>query len=279
MKRAESVSEENWNVILFDKQFSMNQPVEVAVGYRVTYDNTLSVAVFDMGPKKGYSDLVSADGVNWSNMQALGGVDNNWCINALVVRKRDIQQIMQKNEMVDIHNPLVKRMEDKNINIVSVPLSAAAAFADKASSATLRLNGFNIYKNDVRQNSSPQTILYYNDSSIAGGNYSYRVSAVYNEGATEVSSESIVIDLTGGLGIEEQAKEILISAYPNPANQVFYVNGDYKSLQITDMAGVIVKRHNNPANSVYVGDLSAGTYLLRFTLHDSNVVVRKLVVR
>jgi hypothetical protein len=281
MKRAdEPVSEGSWNVILFDRQFSMNQPLEVALGYKVTYENSTSVAVMDLGPKKGYSDLVSVDGVAWYNMQAVLGYDNNWCINALVVRKRDVQQVMQKNGAINIFSPLVKRIGTNNSSIVSAPLSALSAATDKTASATLRLNGFNIYRNDVQQNSSPETSLYYNDSGITGGDYSYRVSAVYNEGAEEVSSEPIVINLTGsGLGIEERAKEILISAYPNPANQVFYVNGDYKSLQITDLTGVTVKKQKNAVNSVYIGDLSAGTYLLRFTLHDSSVVVKKLVVR
>jgi hypothetical protein len=409
MKRAEDgVSENNWNTVLFDRAFSMDQPIEVAVGYKVTYENTESVAVVDFGPKKGYSDLLSGDGVQWSNLQS-NGLDNNWCINALVVRKRDLEGI---DGVVDARSPLVRRIGGgassvdavgggvgvsgdgggvaavcggvydggafdvatavadvisaaasvtpvvapdatahlpatvpatasatmpatmlattpvtmlatasasavapasasvvvpapasaiapattfatmpaiasatvppaPAIIIATPPAAPATAFANKATSSSIRLDGFNIYKNNVKQNDAPQTTLYYNDSSITGGNYSYRVSAVYNEGAEEALSEPIIINLRGsGLGIaESRTKEIQISAYPNPANKVFYINGDYKSLQIVDMAGTVVKKYSHRAKTINISDLQTGTYLLRFVLPNSTVKTGKLVVK
>jgi hypothetical protein len=279
MKQAEQVKESDWNAILFDEMFSMDQPIEVAVGYKVTYENEAqSVAVVDWGPKKGYSDLISGDGVTWTNLQTHGGLDNNWCINALVVRKRDISKVKQKNGTIDINNPLVKRMDNTwRPAITRSPLSAGAS---KTTSPSIRLDGFNIYRNNVKQNSSLQTAMSYTDSSVAGGSYTYSVSAVYNEGAEEASSEPIIINLTGsGTGIENQAEEIFINTYPNPADQVFYVNGDYKSLQILNAEGRVVKRLSRPVKSVNIEGLPSGAYLLRFVMPNSTVITKKLIVR
>ncbi|MDR2557121.1 MAG: T9SS type A sorting domain-containing protein, partial [Bacteroidales bacterium] len=289
MKQAEGISEKNWNVLLFDKDFSMDQPMEVAVGYKVAYANSESVAVVDMGPKKGYSDLISTDGVVWKTLQSLDGLDNNWCINALVVRKRDIQKIRQKNGMIDIHSPLVKRVGNAVSAGVGVPAlasftplapAASLAAANKTTSASIRLDGFNVYRNNEQQNSEPLTTLSYADNSIAGGSYNYKVSAVYNGGANEMPSEPVVINLQGsGSSIEEQSKETLVSTYPNPANQMFYVNGDYKSLEITDITGVVVRKYSNSSKRIDISSLPSGTYILRFVLPNSTVAVRKLVVK
>lgn len=59
----------------------------------MTYTDYAQItAVFDAGPGvAGYGDLISNDGQQWTTLNA-NGISANWCINALVVAQRDLEE-------------------------------------------------------------------------------------------------------------------------------------------------------------------------------------------
>ncbi|MDE7338144.1 MAG: hypothetical protein K2M92_02535, partial [Bacteroidales bacterium] len=86
-------SEWEWTRVYFTKSYPMKQEYEIGVGYAVSYnpEDVNSVFVYDIGPgKPQYSDLISGNGEQFDNLARLG-IDANLCINALVVRQRDIE--------------------------------------------------------------------------------------------------------------------------------------------------------------------------------------------
>lgn len=268
-KQEQRIKENNWNTLMFDECFSMDQPMEVVVGYKVTYkDKSKGVAIYDMGPANPYANLLSADGRQWSRLTS-NNIQGNWCINALLVRKRDLEAESKEPSFLVAH-PVVKTEGQ-----VSLALSPAQTIPEgKATSGSIRLTGFNIYRDGTKLNDEIVKDFSFSDQNVAAGSYEYAVAAVYGNGEEE--SSSLLVDLfpSGNLLNEEQA----INVFPNPASQKFRVVGDFESLDIFDRQGRLIG--DFPANSpeIDITGLAAGTYMLRFVLPDQSVLVKKLVV-
>ncbi|MCM1532285.1 MAG: T9SS type A sorting domain-containing protein [Bacteroides sp.] len=174
-----------WNRIYFDIVVKMKQEEEIAVGYSASCNfGVLEAAreyalVYDLGPgKRGYSDLISVDGGATFTTLNASGIDANLCINALVVRQRDL------DESVAASDPQAY-LQQKAVRID----------ARKTSSKEVKLVGFNVYRDMVKLNDTLVRDLTFVDSNlICRGQeecgYEYRVSAVYEGGQEEYSDYS-----------------------------------------------------------------------------------------
>lgn len=265
------ISEGNWNTIMFDRFIPMDQPMEVVVGYKVVYETgAQAVAAFDLGPAKtGYSDLLSHDGQQWFTLSSMG-YDYNWCINALVVKKRDLEEA-RKLQAKGGKAPLVRVMSVSG-EMVGIP---QAVESPKAGSATVKLEGFNLYRDGEKLNPEVLKDFSFTDKELSKGMYEYKVSAVYS-GNGEVESESVLLDLEEVSNRE--GGKLHINVFPNPAQHGFHVQGNYSSLEIIGLAGTVVARYRDGRQEVDVRDLPAGTYLLRFVLENGSVEWKKIVL-
>lgn len=266
------VRENSWNTLMFGEYISMDQPMEALVGYRVTYeDPSVPVVIFDAGPGlAGYGDLISSDGSYWTTL-ATNNVSANWCINALVANKRDMEALA-KSGSGHVSVPLVKTM-----GLGKVGLSEPKAVQDsKATSDNVKLLGFNAYRDGEKLNPETLSTLSYTDHSVSEGSYEYYASAVYADG--EVEGESILID------VDDMANEAGTGAFslkvgPNPASEQVWVEGMYRSLDILTLTGQKVASHAGGTACIPVSGLASGAYMLKFILPDGSVEIHKLIVR
>lgn len=105
---------------------------------------------------------------------------------------------------------------------------------------------------------------------------------VSNVCGSDTLCDSITVNV---LGLpEEIAKQIRV--YPNPANQSIHIEADYSDfgrlkVDLLDLTGRIVKTHTSSSqsltNSIYVGDLPRGNYLMRLAVGDF-IVNRKVSI-
>lgn len=270
------INEDAWNTILFNEYFPMDQPMEVCIGYKVVYKpEAKSVAIYDRGPAaKGFGGLISADGEHWTTLSALR-INANWCIYALIVDKRDIEAAKKSGRPLD--RSVIKRlsMETDGMPALKAPQPVSAAMA-KSSSASVQLQGFNIYREGDKLNDELLTVCTYTDKAVAEGSYEYVVSAVYASGETEETGN--VIDL-GEVATEDEALAERLSVFPNPASGAFNVHGDYRSLEILNAAGTVVARYTDGRTEVRVDDLPHGLYVLHFTFADGRTYRQKMLLR
>ena len=69
-----------------------------------------------------------------------------------------------------------------------------------------------------------------------------------------------------------------ISVYPNPANDVVYINGDVVAYEIYDLVGKMVKKTSTNIDKIPVTDLETGIYMMRIFTRSGDIVTRKLFV-
>jgi len=75
-------------------------------------------------------------------------------------------------------------------------------------------------------------------------------------------------------GVEDQLSYLAI--YPNPVNDVLYVDGDYDAIQIFDILGNPLLKSENQSD-INVSYLSAGTYIIELKVANK-AVYKKLQI-
>lgn len=261
-----------WNTMMFNQAYPMKQQLEIALGYAISFDpetSTTGHIVFDMGPgKRGYSDIISPDGGTWYYL-ADNGVDANLCINALVVRKRDLE----KAAMVE--NPQ-EYLASRVVSLEKLAMTQPSPVANnhRTTSESYTLKGFNVYRDDVKVNDTLLTSFSYDDMGLTSGEYAYSVSAVYQD--DEVISEPIYIYLEA-LANEASGSEYSMNVYPNPVIDYVNVVGEYVSLDIYSASGNKVMSYGKGNSQVSMRTLTSGVYFLHFNMGNGQVRVVKVV--
>lgn len=265
----------DWNRLYFSQTFPMQQKMEIAVGYAISYDPENTVGgniVFDLGPgKPGYSDLISPDANNWYTL-AGNNIDANLCINALVVRKRDLEQSAKMADPMAYLKTKVMRVDQSLALTDARPVNAP-----KTTSESFSLQGFNVYRDGEKLNDEILQGFRFEDSGLKDGEYEYSVGAVY-EGSEEMVSDPVYLELTPS-GVEGTDEIDGVSIYPNPVSDILYIRGEYRSLAIMDLNGKVVMRDIRNAGSVSFEGFAKGSYFLRFLMEDGQYRVVKIVKR
>lgn len=264
------IRENDWNTIYFNETYSMDQPMEVVVGYKVTYPaDATAVCAYDMGPgKTGYGDLYSVDGISWGTLGQTG-MSANWCIRALVVKKRDV-------EKATAAALATKGTILQDVEILRWELSSGRRVeSDRRGDGAVQLEGFHVYRNEEKITSEPMKDLSFKDTDLERGIYEYEVSAVY-VGGEEKKSDILVIDLED---VSNQKGETTrFRVFPNPVRDGFYVQGEFSTLKIMNLNGVVVKE-TSYVEKVSVEDLAPGVYVLMFETRNGRWVYGKIVVQ
>ncbi|MDE7338154.1 MAG: T9SS type A sorting domain-containing protein, partial [Bacteroidales bacterium] len=269
-------SEREWKRVWFNKVFKMKQKQEIAVGYSVTYDPekiTSGVFANDEGPGvTGKSDLVSFDGVEFGSLKLMFGVSVNLCINALVVRQRDLAEAAFASDPQEYLGHKVMRMDLKG------ELGKEQKFtnAPKITSEGIRLLGFNIYRDGEKLNKNNLLTDFSYEENVPRGEYEYVVGAVYE--AAEEQKDTIFADFTT-VGIEDLKQAYGVSVYPNPTSDVLNITGDYASFMLVDMNGRVLMRDVRNTESVSLAGLNNGVYFVLITLPNGDKRAVKVIKR
>lgn len=139
--------------------------------------------------------------------------------------------------------------------------------------------GYNMYRNELKLNSTVITNLSYDDYVIEPGQYNYCVKAVYSSGESAADCE--LVDVAVGIpGTGETALRV----YPNPASDKMYIGltGDLQATTVTlvirDLTGrVVLSDQASSQQPVDVSSLRSGIYLVSLDA-GGNVTVAKLVI-
>lgn len=275
-----------WQTVMFEKSFPMDQPHEVAVGYHTTFtaENAGVLTVDESVSKSGYSDLITLDGIQWSTLKA-GGKKGSWCIAGLVVHKRDLDAAKKADGSIDhkkLQGSIIRMAQNQPLNaeIITLPTTFTAKPSAKEG---LTLTGFNLYRKaadaadgtETKLNSELLTTFEWLDPSLPTAEYQYIIGAVYADGQ-EIKTEKY-IDLAT-VANEGLTGTLSLALYPNPATDIVNVTGEYESLQIFDMAGRLLRTCQASAQ-ISLGGLQPGTYFFLFTDADAHKAVYKVVVR
>ena len=108
------------------------------------------------------------------------------------------------------------------------------------------------------------------------GDFTAYVTAVYNSGQNESTSESIEID--GPLLIINDVKKQKALLYPNPTNGILNIgNKNLTKIQIFDLTGKIIKEFN-PNPLVDLSNFSKGIYLIKL-ISDEGIMTDKIIIK
>lgn len=139
------------------------------------------------------------------------------------------------------------------------------------------LSGYNIFRNGSLIESVGLEQLEYLDQDLMSGDYEYCVSAVYDEGESElVCADSITIDLSIGFYVNEITDVIV---YPNPTSGIVSIKGfEEGSVTIFSSTGQAVMKIKNyqKEERIDLSQLEPGIYLIK--LSNSNSILEKKIV-
>jgi hypothetical protein len=129
--------------------------------------------------------------------------------------------------------------------------------------ATVNLLGYNIYRNNVKLNSTIVTALTYTDNGVPSGQYTYCVTSVYAQGESAKNCKDVEVI---ALGNNPSSSLTEIRVYPNPVDNLLHIRdaGTIHELWLTDLTGreVYRSRPDNDAVDVPVTSFHSGIYLL-----------------
>ena len=169
------------------------------------------------------------------------------------------------------HNKLMPQVHKKNQSVIPVmPI-------ENQFMKLLGLQGYNLYRNGNKINSS--IILNTNATDILPdyGNYDYNVTAVYDEGESVFSSTA---SFSYHLGVEE-LEEMDVRVYPNPASERLHIVSDnlINSVKIISINGVIAfaTEEEHSAYSIDVSNLAVGLYIIKIQ-SSKGIAVSKVLI-
>lgn len=254
------MKENAYNRIMFETAIPLNSlKAELVVGYTVSNYIGNPVGV-DYAPLiSGYGDLLSKTPLDMKSWQtaAPGG---NWAISILLAKDRNVNT-NASSEAVSVSKGKGILHEVKlnpfQSNFVSQFL--AAPYENKN---TIKLLGFNVYRNGSRLNTEPIQSTEYTDlTNLNAGNYKYSVGSIWSECDELISAEKNI----GITASEALTDTKFISIYPNPAKDDIYIQGDFERAEVIDISGKIKDIYQSGISSFSVRHLQSGVYVLRIT--------------
>jgi hypothetical protein len=137
--------------------------------------------------------------------------------------------------------------------------------------------GYNIYRNDTLLNSSPVTVLNYNDLSVANGKQTYCVTAVYSGG----ESQEVCVDAWVTVGIPN-TDPAAYRVYPNPATEVINISTPvpFSQVRLFSLMGQEVYTYNTPGNNLRIltEGFVKGMYILKINA-DNRIITKQVSIQ
>ncbi|MCH5244817.1 MAG: T9SS type A sorting domain-containing protein, partial [Lentimicrobiaceae bacterium] len=192
----------------------------------------------------------------------------NLLINALVVRKRDLEDAAKSADPKAY-------IQKKAFVAGAAPMGEVKpiASAPKTTSESYTLQGFNIYRDEVKLNEELLKTFSFEDHGLEfGGEYMYQVSAVYAD--QEVMSEEVWLSNVANGAAEAVCP---IAVQPNPVQDVLHIDGEYTTLSLIDMTGRVVLSDVRNAKNISMTNFKTGLYFVRIVLTNGEEYITKIV--
>ena len=136
------------------------------------------------------------------------------------------------------------------------------------------ITGYNLYRNNIRLNSSVLTGNSYKDLLVGQGSHYYSVNTLYNAIESEPANQSITIVYTG----IETPQPGDPKVYPSPfSNQLNIENGHtIDRIEIVSAEGKLVRNLANPGTVINTESLVPGYYIIRLYQNNKITVVKAI---
>lgn len=145
--------------------------------------------------------------------------------------------------------------------------------------APLSVNGYNVYRNNVKVNSDLVEATTYEDTDVEKGKkYTYYITAIMSDGIETDKSNEVVVDRVG-IG---QIAEADVKIYPNPSTGIVTVDcatEENVGVSIYNLSGKMVYEGvvNGSNKTIDLGGNASGIYIVRLVT-TQGVAVRKLTL-
>lgn len=172
-QNVENPSVEN-NIVELTTPYSIPKGKDIIIGYKVLYEDDKKPLAFDMGPlvaDKG--SLFSMGGTMWFPWSSIvPELQYNLVVEA------NVREVGSQNVVSKLNRNEVSEIIDRGTR----SLPSLAGHAHLTNKSTPDLSGFNIYKNNVIQNSELLTENKFEDKNVGYGVHEYYVTAIYSNG-------------------------------------------------------------------------------------------------
>lgn len=172
------------------------------------------------------------------------------------------------------------------VNSLTGSVQKSTRISNAQKNAYKAMEGYNIYRDDVKINTTVITETTYTDASLSDGTYSYYITAAYTAGES-LASNVVNLILPDNVGIPQvEIKEL--SIYPNPVKDILYVeleelNNDPLSIRIYDQMGKLIYSNEITPSSdrieVAVNMLADGAYSLLMYNTDKAYQAKFIVLK
>ncbi|MDY0370513.1 MAG: choice-of-anchor J domain-containing protein, partial [Bacteroidales bacterium] len=174
-----------WNEIFLDIPILIDASQELWIGFR---NNTTTghPAGVDSGPAiDGKGNMINLAGQGWQTLLEVAPTLNyNWSVRGLV----ESVETTGTTALVPLNDQINRQAPEAEFTLVH--------HTDKGLAGEPRtLLGYNIYRDDVKINSTHITALTYNDNIVAVGTHSYYVTSVWNNGCESAGSNIVEVTI------------------------------------------------------------------------------------
>ncbi len=143
---------------------------------------------------------------------------------------------------------------------------------------SVTLMGYNVYRNNVKLNTSVVTTLTYPDTGVPSGQYTYCVTTVYAQGESSKTCKDVEVI---ALGNNPPSSLTEIRVYPNPVDNLLHIRGTgtIHELWLTDLSGreVLHSRPEYDAVDIPVTSFHSGIYLLSLQTAKGSYHIKVLI--
>ena len=253
------------NTILLGTPFVIDGTQDLVVSiYVESHSATVAPATCDQGPAiNGKGNLISMDGTNWNTLY-----DNNASLNY-----NFILAALVSSEDGDLSTQQILPTEQTTSSLNNKAIIHTKSLKSQQPSTFPEITGYNLYRNDMKINSTPIMETNYVDRGVNNGTYHYQVTAMYGneEGIKSSSTEDISVSIES-IDIEQ------IGISPIPFKDYIRIRGSelVNQLEIISFDGKLIQRIEHPENTINTDYLPSGIYILRLYMDKEVKSIRAI---
>jgi len=259
-----------WNTVLLSTPVIISSATELWIGYECSAQPTGDYpAGCDEGPAvAGYGDMISTDGTTWATLSGYG-LSYNWNLAGTISADELGKPLAQ---------PIVIGKSYSGTGTTLSQGNLPAALNAVWTGSNRDLLGYNVYRDEVKVNSTIVTNLYYDDYVPSPWlSLWYYVTAVYPE--CESAPDSIYVMLWPG--ITENGKTSTV-VFPNPATHWVTIESELNISQITIINNIGREVYNSfvgeKSIQVNTAGFNKGIYIIRIET-EKGIISEKLVIQ
>lgn len=252
-----------FNDYVFDEPLLIEAGHSYMAGYKAECSSGYYPLSHDKGPgTPSMSDLYSEDGETWFSLLDMAEQSSEFNINWNIAVSLEIlpDQPEEDNEATVTKAPAIRMVSaPAEIHVPAQRLKVADT-ARFAKDNVVRFMGYNVYANEEALGTSILVNPIFT-TQIPETTTEYYATAVYSNGA-EVPSEKQTV-MRNGIDVITSS----LKYYPNPVVESLHVDGQFDSLALYSLGGLLMYENTDAADNAVIDMTSCpqGIYMLRVT--------------